>query len=122
MTTTAEDRIATWEAKQQARLERARKEIERARQEQINARLWADRCWNRVQSLDAYIERLQHLCEISNEDAIIQAKLVLARNDARRAWAQAVRADFRVKRADIRLRRAILTRDEANFNLGLLER
>jgi len=116
------DRITAWEERQQARLERARKEIDRARQEQIAARVWADRCWDRVQSLDGYIERLQHLCEISNEDAIIQAKLVLARNDARRAWAAAVRADFRVKRADIRLRRAILARDEASYNLGLLER
>ena len=116
------DRITAWEERQQARLARARDEIDRARQEQIAARVWADRCWDKVQRLDEYIERLQRLYEISNEDEIIRAKLVLAQNDARRAWAQAVRADFRVKRADIRLRRAILLRDEASYNLGLIKR
>jgi len=116
------DRITAWEERQQARLERAKKEIDRAHREKIAAMTWADKCWDRVQQLDGYIERLQRLYEISNEDELIQAKLVIARNDARRAWAQAVRADFRVKRADIRLRRAILTRDEASYNLGLLER
>jgi len=116
------DRITAWEERQQARLERAKKEIDRAHREKIAAMTWADKCWDRVQSLDGYIERLQRFYEISNNDEVIRAKLTLARNDARRAWASAVRADFRVKRADIRLRRAILTRDEASYNLGLLER
>jgi len=117
-----EDRITAWEQKQHARLERAKQEIDRAHREKIAALTWADRCWDRVQQLDGYIERLKRFYEISNEDAIIHAKLVLAQNDARRAWAAAVRADFRVKRADIRLQRAILLRDEASYNLGLIKR
>jgi len=116
------DRITAWEERQQARLERAKREIDRAHREKIAAMTWADRCWDKVQQLDGYIERLERFCEVSQDDEIIRAKLTLARNDARRAWAQAVRADFRVKRADIRLRRAILVRDEASYNLGLLER
>ena len=116
------DRITAWEERQQARLARARDEIDRAHREKIAALTWADRCWDKVQRLDEYIERLQRFCEISNNDEVIRAKLTLARNDARRAWASAVRADFRVKRADIRLQRAILARDESSYNLGLLKR
>jgi len=120
--TTTEDRITAWEAKQRARLAWAEREVERAYKEKIAAQKWHERCWSRVGRLEECIERLERLYDLNDEDEIIRAKLTLARDEVRRAWITAVRADFRRERADCRLRRALATRDEASYNLSLLNR
>ena len=113
-----EDRIATREAKQRARLAWAEREVERAYKEKIAAQKWHERCWSRVGRLEECIERLERLYDLNDEDEIIRAKLVLARNEAHKAWRTAVRADFRRERADNRLRCALTLRNETSFNLG----
>ena len=118
MTTKITERIAAWEERQRARLAWAEREVERAYKEKIAAQKWHERCWSRVGRLEEYIERLERLNDISGEDEITKAKLTLARDEARRAWITAVRADFRRERADNRLRCALTLRNETSFNLG----